>query len=89
MTIFQKIGLIILRRRVLKMGGWKTKSGGIVVILTGLATAIQGFNDGDWDKVAVGIAMIGGGLTAIGLGAKLDKTKAAIEGTKPEPPLTQ
>ncbi len=87
MTIFEKIGLNIVRRRVLKMSGWKTKTGGIAVILTGLATAIEGFNKGDWNQVAVGVAMMGGGLTALGVGHKIEKL---MNGTKPpELPPTQ
>ena len=67
------------------MTGWKTLTGGIAVILTGIATAIEGFNKGDWNQVAAGIALAGGGLTAIGVAHKIEKT-----GTKPtETPPTQ
>ena len=69
------------------MTGWKTKTGGIVIILTGLAAAIKGFNEGNWDEVAAGVAMIGGGLTAIGLGHKVEKAANGV--AKPEPPPTQ
>jgi hypothetical protein len=78
MTIFEKIGLSMLRRRVFEMKGWKTWTGAIAIILTGLATAIQGFNESDWNKVAGGITLIGSGIAAIGIGAKLDKNTTAI-----------
>ena len=60
------------------MNGWKTKTGGIAMILTGLATVIQGFNEADWNKIASGMVMMSGGLAAIGIGAKLDKNTTAI-----------
>ena len=72
-SFFEKIGLNILRRRVLGMTGWKTKLGCAVVILSSLAMTIQAFLDGDWTKIQLGLAGIGTGLAGIGIGHKIEK----------------
>ena len=67
------------------MTGWKTKAGGVIAILTGVATIIEAVitltDDGDFnsafEKVQIAGIAIAGGFTAIGLGHKLDKGRTS------------
>ena len=61
------------------MGGWKTWTGGIGMILSGgalIATALAS-DPVDFVKVAEGIALISAGLAAIGVGFKIEKNGRA------------
>ncbi len=79
MTIFEKIGVNLVRRRILGMSGWKTKLGCAVLILSSLAMTIQAFLDGDWTKVQLGLAGIGTGLAGLGIGHKIEKAGTKVE----------
>ncbi len=65
-----------------KTNGYKTKIGGVGLILSGLTGILgiiypdQGLPQMDLDA---SIAMIGLGMTALGLGGKAEKQTAAIE----------
>ena len=64
------------------MGGWKTKTGGILAIVAGAAgygIGFLGYTGLTWD---VAFALISGGFVALGLGGKLDKIKAVLEAAK-------
>ena len=59
------------------MKGWKTKVGAIGLVLTGIGTVIGGIDFEtfavDSDKLTTGFGMIGAGLTAFGIGHKIEK----------------
>jgi len=55
------------------MKGWKTKAGGVGAILGGVALIIKAVIDGDWSQITTAWAGIVGGLTALGIGHKVDK----------------
>lgn len=65
------------------MSGWKTKYGSIILItgtaLLGAADVAPSMQIGEWmsfiGKIATGI---GGGLTAYGIGHKLEKNKPTV-----------
>lgn len=60
------------------MTGWKTKFGGAGMILAGLGMVIAGLvaDPMDGTKITEGIALIGAGLGAIGIGHKIEKSAA-------------
>ena len=70
-----------------KFDGYKTKIGGVGLILTGVVSAINliwpgtvpGIPDMSLDQILTTTA---GGFIAIGIGGKLDKNTAAVEGVK-------
>ena len=80
--MFKWLAAKLLRRQLNKldkeegvMKGWKTWAGGIGLILTGLGMIATGVvNDLDLAKIQEGIALVGAGLVAIGLGHKIDRT---------------
>lgn len=72
----------------IEMRGWKTKLGGIAVILSGLAYAINGLLTNDFTAMLQGFAAAGGGLGAIGLGHKVDKNTEAIKSSGRSTELT-
>jgi len=56
------------------MGGWKTWAGGLISIGAGIYLIIQG-------KVEIGLGFVSGGLTALGIGHKIEKgAKAKASG---------
>ena len=56
------------------MTGWKTKLGGLALILSGLGLGLVGISEGfDMDKLVQAGAMIGAGFTALGIGHKIEK----------------
>jgi len=57
------------------MGGWKTWAGGIGLIASGVGLIAQTISADEFDygKILEGIALIGSGLTVIGLGHKIEK----------------
>lgn len=63
------------------MSGWKTKAAGIGPILLGLGMIMIGiveFIDGDplgSQKIKEGVIIFSGGLSAIGIGHKIEKLK--------------
>jgi len=67
-----------------RFDGYKTKIGGVGLILTGVISAINlvwpdtvpGAPMMDLDGI---IAAIGGGLVALGIGGKIDKNTAAVK----------
>lgn len=72
---------------MVKIGGWKTKVGAVAAILAGLAGAVQGIVnllDGDFDTgiaaIKGGVLAAGLGLGTLGIGHKVEKTKAVLEG---------
>jgi len=67
------------------MTGWKTKLGGIALILTGAGMIATGVANGNFDVVTQGLALAGGGLTALGLGHKIDKNTQAVKDQPPRP----
>ena len=70
-------------QREVSMSGWKTKLAGIAGLLTGAGTAIHGFTAGDWGQVYQGWLIAVGGLTALGVGHKLDKVTLAVKAVLP------
>ncbi|MHA1951887.1 MAG: hypothetical protein ACW987_18730 [Candidatus Thorarchaeota archaeon] len=66
------------------MTGWKTWAGGLSLICTGLGVCLSAISFDpftvDGEKVTAGVGMIGAGLTAIGIGHKVEK--AGNEGNK-------
>ncbi len=69
-----------------KLDGYKTKIGGVGLILVGVVGVIaklfpdQGLPEMDLDAA---IASIAAGVAALGLGHKAEKTRAAVEATIP------
>jgi hypothetical protein len=69
-----------------KLDGYKTKIGGVGLILVGIAGIIaklfpdQNLPEMDLDAA---IASIAAGVAALGLGHKAEKTRAAVEATMP------
>ena len=63
------------------MTGWKTWAGGLSLIGAGIATIFATVSSGEFnmDEIAKGLGMLGAGLSAIGLGHKIEK---AVNGTK-------
>jgi hypothetical protein len=59
---------------ILKMGGWKTISAGVGLILTGLAVLTNCYAKDDYTEAGEGITAILGGLAAFGIGHKIEKT---------------
>ena len=57
------------------MRGWKTKTAGVAAILGGAAMILNAVVTGEYENVEKGFMMAVGGLTALGLGHKLDKAK--------------
>ncbi len=57
------------------MKGWKTKLGGVSMILTGLGMAIKGLLEGEGDSITEGVSLLGMGLAAIGIGHKIEKAR--------------
>lgn len=60
------------------IGGWKTKVGGGLAIFVGVAGYALGFLGFEGLSGEVALGFIAGGFTAIGLGHKFEKLKAAI-----------
>ena len=62
------------------MEGWKTKAGGIGVILTGLGLIVTAIAATPFslEMLILGVGTASGGLTAMGIGHKSDKLKAVL-----------
>lgn len=77
----------LLRLVGAKMDGYKTAAGGIGMILLGIAGLLgQAFPDQQGlPKMEIddSLTLIAGGLGVLGIGGKLEKTKAAVSGNKP------
>jgi len=69
----------------IKMSGWKTKLAGFAAMLTGGGAALKAILDGDFSGAWEGWLIMVGGLTALGLGHKLDKLTAARNAETREP----
>lgn len=63
------------------MTGWKTKVAGVGAILTGLGLALAGLaaDPVNSTQAIQGVLVVLGGLTALGLGHKVDKLRALFE----------
>ena len=63
-----------IRREI--MSGWKTWAGGIGLIASGVGMIAQTIASDEFDmnKIYAGIALIGAGLSTIGVGHKIEKT---------------
>ena len=64
------------------MQGWKTKLGGGLAILSGVAgygVTFFGYQGLTWD---VAMGLVSAGFIALGLGHKFDKLKAVLEAGK-------
>ena len=63
------------------MKGWKTWAGGGALILSGIATVIQGAisDPVDLEKIKAGLMMIGSGLGIIGIGHKIEKASNGVK----------
>ncbi len=73
---FAPLGARFDIRRSVPMSGWKTKAGGIGMILTGagsILTALSGADGFSFDSIQGGIALITGGLAVLGIGHKIEK----------------
>ena len=59
------------------MTGWKTKLGGAGLILSGAGMVIAGVLEEpiNGSMMSQGIALIGAGLAALGIGHKIEKAK--------------
>jgi len=57
------------------MSGWKTWTGGLALIASGAAMVLAAVSGDTIDTAALmqGLAMIGAGFTAIGIGHKVEK----------------
>ena len=57
------------------MRGWKTWAGGVALIAGGLALIATEVSAGtfEWPKISEGLAMIGAGFAAIGIGHKIER----------------
>lgn len=55
------------------MKGWKTWLGAIGSISTGIGIIVHCLTSGDYNQFTVGMFAISGGITAIGLGHKIEK----------------
>jgi len=75
------VGKQIVKRvaKEIEMSGWKTKLAGIAAILTGGGAALKAVLDGDFSGAWEGWLILVGGLTALGLGHKLDKLTGAVK----------
>lgn len=62
------------------LGGWKTKAGGILGILTGATMIVAELANGsfDFDKMLQGFGVISAGFAVLGLGGKVEKNTAAV-----------
>ena len=63
----------------IEVSGWKTRLAGIAAILTGGGAAMKAILDGDFSGAWEGWLILVGGLTALGLGHKLDKLTGAVK----------
>jgi hypothetical protein len=57
------------------MTGWKTKLGGVSMILTGLGLVIKGVVETEGDSITEGISLLGMGFAALGIGHKIEKAR--------------
>lgn len=55
------------------MTGWKTKVGGIGMILTGAGMVASGLVDGDFERIVEGITLAAAGFATLGIGHKIEK----------------
>ena len=62
----------------MNMTGWKTKAGGIGLILSGAGSVIGGFvaDPMNGDMIIAGIGLIGAGFAALGIGHKIEKASS-------------
>jgi hypothetical protein len=68
----------LLEKLGLDMGGWKTWTGGIGMILSGAAMIVGGIGDSlDVDAITKGVALIAAGIAALGVGHKVEKAANA------------
>ena len=67
------------------MSGWKTWAGGIGVILGGLAIIVKEIADGTFNfaNIMQGVTVIGGGLSVLGIGHKVEKAGNANPAADP------
>lgn len=60
-----------------KLGsGWKTNTGGIILIISGVCGLVMGFIDADSSQampLAEGIAVISAGFAMLGIGHKIER----------------
>jgi hypothetical protein len=63
----------------IEVSGWKTRLAGIAAILTGGGAAMTAILDADFSGAWEGWLILIGGLTALGLGHKLDKLTATVK----------
>ena len=69
-------GAVLRRKFGAQMKGWKTWLGGLALVLSGAGVAVVGVTqDFDMDKVTQGLAMIGAGFAAWGIGHKIEKAQ--------------
>lgn len=61
------------------MSGWKTWTGGIGGILSGMAIMVKCMSTGDYHDLGMGLAMVFGGFSAIGIGHKIQRVGEKIE----------
>jgi len=57
------------------MKGWKTWSGGIGLVLTGVGIILKGLSEGTFDGMTEGIGFISSGFAVIGIGHKIEKAE--------------
>lgn len=55
------------------MGGWKTWTGSLGSIFSGLAVVVKCFSTGNYDDITQGVGLIFLGITGIGIGSKVEK----------------
>ena len=64
------------------MEGWKTATGGVLAILTGVLGYAVTFFGYQGLSLDVALGLISAGFVALGLGHKFDKIKGVLEGLK-------
>jgi hypothetical protein len=62
------------------MTGWKTIVGSVGLILVGVGGVLQAVATGDWGTAKASLLTALGGLTALGIGHKVDKLIRSIMG---------
>ncbi len=87
MNWFERIIARQIIKRLLKkmeanmkiMGGWKTWTGALGLIFTGLGLIFTDISNASTDHLAAGLLSIFGGLGMIGLGHKIEKLMAVLK----------
>ncbi len=75
---FAPLGARFDIRRNVPMSGWKTKAGGIGMILTGagaILASVSGADGFSYESIQGGIGMITAGLAVLGIGHKIEKSR--------------